>query len=142
MKKPDIAGLITAAMGFLIIIVPNWVLPVCEGMLELADGRHVPMRCFWTARAEIVLGALVLIAGLMVAFLSSAEARRRLHHLVAFLGVAVILTPLYIIPTCMNPDMACNVGTKPALIILGGITLALGLYGSRAARPALTPTVS
>ena len=140
MKKPNIAGLITAAMGFLIIIVPNWVLPVCEGMLELTNGNHVPMRCFWTARAEIVLGALVLIAGLMVAFLSSAEARRRLNHLVAFLGVAVILTPLYIIPTCMNPDMACNVGTKPALIILGGITVALGLYGSRASRPTLTPT--
>jgi hypothetical protein len=32
----------------------------------------------------------------------------------------------------MNPDMACNVGTKPALVILGGLVLIVGLLGSRA----------
>lgn len=140
MKKLDVFGLITAAVGLLIIVTPNWILPVCQGLLELADGKHVPMRCFWTARAEMVMGGLVLLSGLLLAFVGSVEGRRRLNHMVAFLGLAVILIPLYIIPTCMNPDMACNVGTKPALLLLGGITLALGLYGSRVSRPAPTPT--
>lgn len=139
-KKPNVTGLVTAAIGFLIVIVPNWVLPVCEGLLELTNGKHVPMRCFWTARAEMVLGGLVLVSGLLLAFLISTEARQRLNHMVVFLGLAVILTPLYIIPTCMDPDMACNVGTKPALLLLGGITMVLGLYGSRESRPTLTPT--
>ena len=136
MRKPDVTGTLTAAAGLLIVLTPNWLLPVCEGLLELASGKHVPMRCFWTARAEMVMGGLILLAGLMLAFIRSAEGRRRLSHQIAFLGLATILIPLFIIPTCDNPDMACNVGTKPALLLLGGITLALGLFGSRLPRPA------
>jgi hypothetical protein len=139
MKTSKIASLVTAAMGFLIIIVPNWVLPVCDGLLELANGKQVPMRCFWTARAEMTLGGLILIGGLLLTFRSSAETRRRFNQLVTALGLAVILTPLYIIPTCTHPDMACNVGTKPALLLLGAVTLAIGLYASRRVRPTLTP---
>jgi hypothetical protein len=132
MAKVKTSGLIVALIGFLIIVTPNWILPVCEGLLELANGKQVPMRCFWTARSEMVLGGLVLISGLMIAYVNSSEARRRLNHQVVFLGLATILVPLFIIPTCMNPDMACNVGTKPALLLLGGLTMALGLFGSRA----------
>jgi len=140
MRKPNPTGMLTAAAGLLIVLTPNWILPVCEGFLELANGQHVHMRCFWTARAEMVIGGLTLIAGLMLAFIRSAEGRRRLSHQIAFLGLATILIPLFIIPTCDNPDMACNVGTKPALLLLGGITLALGLYGSRAPRPMTAAT--
>jgi hypothetical protein len=134
MNKPNLPGVLTAITGLLIVVTPNWLLPVCQGMLELANGKQVPMRCFWTARAEMIIGGLVLVTGLMVAFFKSPEARRRLNHQVALLGAVTILTPIFIIPTCANPDMACNVGTKPALILLGGITLALGLYGSRSSR--------
>jgi len=88
------------------------------------------MRCNWTARAEWIIGALILISGLLVAFAKSDEARKRLSNQVLFLGLAAILTPIFIIPTCMNPDMACNIGTKPALIILGVVVTGLGLYGS------------
>jgi hypothetical protein len=139
MKKINKFGIIVAFVGILIILAPI-VFPVCQGLLELISGKKVPMRCVWTARAEYMLGALVLISGLMIAFLKNADSRRRLSHIVGFLGAAVILTPLYIIPTCMDPEMSCNVGTKPALIILGGITLILGLVGSRAPKPELPPT--
>jgi hypothetical protein len=137
MKKINTLGIVTAVVGLLIILTPV-ILPVCEGLLELVNGKQVPMRCFWTARAEMIIGALVLIAGLTIAFTKSVEARRRLNLQVVFLGVAAILTPLFIIPTCMNPDMACNIGTKPALIILGVITLGLGLYGSFLPRPSVS----
>lgn len=139
MKTSKIAGLVTTALGFLIIIIPNWVLPVCEGLLELANGQQVPMRCFWTARAEMILGGLILIGGVLLTIRSSGETRRRLNQLVTAVGLAVILTPLYVIPTCTQPDMVCNVGTKPALLLLGAVTLAIGLYGSRRIRPRLTP---
>lgn len=140
MRKPDVIGMLTVATGLLIVLTPNWLLPVCQGLLELASGKQVPMRCFWTARAEMVMGGLILLAGLMLAFIGSAEGRRRLSHQIAFLGLATILIPLFIIPTCDNPDMACNVGTKPALLLLGGITLVLGLYGSRGPRPLIEAT--
>jgi hypothetical protein len=134
MKKTNNSGIVIAVVGLLIIITPV-ILPVCQGLLELTNGKQVPMRCFWTARAEMIIGALVLIVGLTIAFSKSAEARYRLNYQVTFLGLAAILTPLFIIPTCMNPDMACNIGTKPALIILGVITTVMGLYGSFLPRP-------
>lgn len=130
-KRINYIGLAVVIFGVLIILTPI-VFPVCQGLLELVSGKKVPMRCVWTARAEYMLGALTLITGLMITFLKEADSRRRLSHMVGFLGAAVFLTPLYIIPTCMDPEMSCNVGTKPALLILGGITLILGLIGSRA----------
>jgi|SaaInl7_135m_RNA_FD_contig_71_736466_length_535_multi_3_in_0_out_0_1 hypothetical protein len=129
MKKINTFGVVIAVLGVLIILTPI-VFPVCEGLLELVNGKKVPMRCNWTAQAEWIIGALVFISGLLVAFAKSAETRKRLNNQVFFLGLATILTPLFIIPTCMNPDMACNVGTKPALIILGVVVTGLGLYGS------------
>lgn len=130
LKRASTSGIATAVLGFLIVITPI-ILPVCEGLLELASGKQVPMRCHWTARAEMLLGVLIFIIGLMITFLKNPQERRRLHHLVAMLGAATILTPIFIIPTCMNPDMACNLATKPALIILGGVVLLVGMAGSR-----------
>ncbi|MBC8503286.1 MAG: DUF4418 family protein [Chloroflexi bacterium] len=130
MKRFNTSGIIIAVLGLLIVLTPV-VLPVCEGLLELVNGKKIPMRCHWTARAEMIFGALIVVVGLMIAFLKKAGERQRLHHQVALLGLVTILTPLFIIPTCMNPDMSCNVGTKPALIILGGIVLVMGLIGSR-----------
>ena len=130
MKRVSTSGIFTTALGLLIGVTPI-ILPVCEGLLELANGKQVPMRCYWTARAEMLLGVLVMAVGLMITFLKGPKERQRLHHQVALLGAATILTPLFIIPTCMNPDMACNVATKPALIILGSIVLLVGLAGSR-----------
>ena len=133
MKRVSTLGIVTAALGLLIVVTPI-ILPVCEGLLELASGKQVPMRCHWTVRAEMLLGVLVMIVGLMIAFLKNPDQRQRLYHQVALLGAATIMTPIFIIPTCMNPDMACNVATKPALIILGGIVLLVGLAGSRTPR--------
>ncbi len=130
MKRFNTSGIVVAVLGLLIVITPV-VLPVCEGLLELVNGKQIPMRCHWTARAEMIFGVLLIALGLMIAFLKEAGERQRLHHQVALLGLVTVLTPLFIIPTCMNPDMSCNVGTKPALIILGGIVLIMGLIGSR-----------
>jgi hypothetical protein len=132
MKKTNLSGMLAAVTGLLIVITPNWLFPVCAGLLELVNGKHVHMRCHWTARAEMILGGIVFATGLMIAFIQNPKTRQRLNHIVVLLGLATFLTPLYIIPTCANPDMACNVGTKPALLLLGSIAIALGLWGSRA----------
>ena len=140
MKKINLFGIVIAVFGVLIILTPI-IFPVCEGLLELVNGKQVPMRCNWTARAEWIIGALILISGLLVAFAKSDEARKRLNNQVLFLGLATILTPIFIIPTCMNPDMACNIGTKPALIILGVVVTGLGLYGSFLPRTKTEPEI-
>jgi hypothetical protein len=139
MKKIDPVGLGPMGTGLLIALT-HLVFPVCQGLLTLENGKTVPMRCFWTARAEMTLGALLFLTGLVILFTQGSEGRQRLNHLVALLGLAVILTPLVIIPTCANPEMSCNIGTKPAWLISGGLTLLLGLWGSRAPKAELSPS--
>ena len=126
MKKINFDGLINSGLGLLIILTPV-LLPVCQGLLELANGNKVPMRCHWTAQAEMILGGLILIAGLIQHFMTKYDTHS-LNLQMAFMGLAVFFIPLFLIPTCTNPDMACNVGTKPALLILGGITFLTGIY--------------
>ena len=126
MKKINFDGLLNSGLGLLIILTPV-LLPVCQGLLELANGNKVPMRCHWTAQAEMILGGLILIAGLIQLFMTKYDTHS-LNLQVAFMGLAVFFIPLILIPTCTNPDMACNVGTKPALLILGGITFLTGIY--------------
>lgn len=139
MRKPTLLGSLSALGGLLVILVPTVILPVCQGMVETKTGNLIPMRCFWTARAELAVGGLLLLTGLLHAFSRSAETRRTLSGLVLALGVTTILVPTLLIPTCASPDMACNLGTKPALLLLGGITIVLGAagwWGVRRAAPA------
>ncbi len=134
MKKSTLLGSLSALSGLLVILVPTVILPVCEGMVEAKMGKLIPMRCFWTARAEVAVGGLLLLTGLLHAFSRSDETRRNLSGLILALGVTTILVPTLLIPTCMSPDMACNLGTKPALLLLGGITTILGAAGWWGAR--------
>ena len=141
MQKISLAGFGPILGGLLIAATPL-VFPVCEGLLKLENGKTVPMRCFWTARAEMILGALVLLTGAVLLITKSPEGRQRLNHLVALLGLAVILTPLVLIPTCANPEMSCNLGAKPAWLVLGGLTFLYGLWGSRTPKTELALSAS
>jgi dipeptide/tripeptide permease len=134
------------AIGGVLIALTPIVLPVCRELLETKAGTFVPMRCHYTAQAEIAMGILVTIVGaLVLIFASQAETRGALNAVVITLGAVVILIPTFLIGTCKNPEMPCNVGTKPALILLGATTMLLGAIGLwdawRSGKPA-TPAVA
>jgi hypothetical protein len=130
MRASNTLGWFVVLAGLAIFFMPT-LLPVCDGLLELVTGKQIPMRCHWTAQAEMMMGGLVVLNGLMLAFAQQAETKRYLFALTVVLGVVVVLMPIYLIPTCDNPDMACNIGTKPAWMILGGMTIMMGLIGLR-----------
>lgn len=60
----DIHKILMYCLGGLALVILGaihvWA-PVCDGFLELGDGRYVPMRCLYTAKAASVLAILVLI---------------------------------------------------------------------------------
>ncbi len=141
MKTTNKLGWGIALSGLLVAITPTWLLPVCQGLMQLANGKTTPMRCHYTASAELVIGGLAAIIGLMLVFVKEIETYKRLSNLVIVLGAAIVLTPIYILPTCAHPDMACNIGTKPALLLLGGLTILFGLIGSRPEKPEMAAAV-
>lgn len=81
------------------------------------------MACFYTARAALIIGIIIGIIGLAIILANKVSIRRINAALLAVSGLAVVLTPLYLYPTCENQEMFCNQGAKQLLIVLGGTTI-------------------
>ena len=129
--KLSIPAIILIILGFLLIVGPWTFAPVCEvgGMyVKTASGMNLPMPCGWTARAEIGVGALTFLAGALLMFSQSSETKRMIGIFGIALGVLTILFPLYITKMCALADHPCNLVTKPVLVIIGVVVIAVSCW--------------
>ena len=85
------------------------------------------MKCFWSARAEIIAGVPLLALGVLLFFARRKETIRVIGILTTIIGVLTILIPTSLIGTCANTAMVCNTEMKPTLLITGGLTVVLGI---------------
>jgi hypothetical protein len=95
-----------------------------------AESTSVPyrmMKCFWSARAEIIAGVPLIALGILLFFARRKETIRVIGVLTVLLGVLTILIPTQLVGTCANTAMVCNTEMKPSLLVAGGITVALGI---------------
>ncbi len=100
------------------------------GSMDAAASESVPyrmMKCFWSARAEIVAGVPLLALGVLLFFARRKETIRVIGIVTTIIGVLTILIPTTFIGTCANTAMVCNTEMKPALLITGGLTVVLGI---------------
>ena len=126
MKSSDYAAILLVLLGIFIAVSPWTFAPVCEvsgDYAKLANGKTLPMPCGWTARAEIGIGALVVLAGILLYFTKSAEGQRIIGIFGMALGALTILFPLFITRMCALPDHPCNLLTKPVLVVTGVVVL-------------------
>jgi hypothetical protein len=124
-----IAGAAIIVLAVLIAVVPMFTDCDSQGRsLTLANGREIPMKCHWSARAELGLGLPLLALGVMLPASRRKEARRSLGILGATLGALVILVPTILIGVCSNPDMPCLGIMQPSLILMGA--LVVGISGA------------
>ncbi|HSO27020.1 MAG TPA: DUF4418 family protein [Anaerolineales bacterium] len=115
-------------LALVVGVVPQFTDCESQGRhITTADGREIPMKCHWTARAEIALAVPLFAVGSLSAFSDSKRNRRALGFLAAVLGILVALLPTALIGVCGNPDMICNSFMKPFLIFTGGLTAVGGL---------------
>mgnify|MGYP003223607905 CR=1 FL=1 len=98
--------------------------PVCAGMLELANGNMVPMRCTYTAKVELLLALILAVVALVT--------KRPMTVALVLLSLAIVLltfdTPLSI-GVCKSADMACQT-TALWLRIAGGVSAVAALAGA------------
>ncbi|MBI0060716.1 MULTISPECIES: DUF4418 family protein [Gilliamella] len=139
MKNRVVTSVLFIFIGALLILFPLYILPVCP----LPDAQAIPattvagdghihmhstpgkiMKCFWTARAEIGIGSLVIAIGALVLFSRSLFVRMGLSMALACTAVLAAAIPTILIGVCGNEMMRCNMGAKPALILLA-IVLAI-----------------
>ena len=130
-------AIVLIILGVLLAVAPWTFAPVCEvgGMYaQLASGKTLPMPCGWTARAEIGLGVLLVVAGILLAIAKSNETKRIIGIIGAVIGVLAILFPTYITKMCVVAEHPCNLVTKPVLVLLGLAALIVSAYVAYSAR--------
>ncbi|HWQ41246.1 MAG TPA: DUF4418 family protein [Desulfosporosinus sp.] len=130
MKNRLLPGMVIAALGLLIALIPVCIFPTCTKLIETAAGGTVPMKCFWSGRAEIGIGLLILCGGVLIALSRSPFTRIGISLMTALTGILGILVPTLLIGGCEMDMMPCRMTTFPSLTILGGLTVAASLLNA------------
>ena len=126
-----IIAIVLMISALVLIFVPSFYTCAAHGKaIQLPGGASIPMKCLWTARAEIGMGVLLLAVGIFLFISRTLESRRFLSVLVLILGIFVLLLPTTLIGICINPDMPCVVLMKPILLLIGVVTGALGIVAT------------
>jgi len=117
-----IFGVIFFLTGLMVLLVPRFILPVCEYQ------GYNPMACSHTAIAEMFAGIMVMAAAVGLFFSRGSDGLRWLSFVALVAGVSVIWLPVAI-GYCHSDRMPCNYGTVPALRLLGALIILLSLAG-------------
>lgn len=101
-----LAGIQALAAMAAVGAVKIWA-PVCGKLLELTNGRQVPMKCHWAGQATIALAVLLLLVAIMG---MTAKKDFKKFQLIALAG-GVMLFLVYgsLIGVCASETMRCQV---------------------------------
>ncbi len=130
-------GIALAVIAVGLAVVPNFT--DCQshgGMITLANGNQISMKCHWTGVAEIPVGVGLFGAGAMMTFNRRRGALLSLSIMGLIIGAMALAVPSGLIGTCATPTMTCNTVMKPALLSIGSLAVvgsAVGLIMSRKA---------
>ena len=116
--KKYIVGALIVIIGLLVLLAPFGFAHVC---FPKADGSF--MKCHWMGEAVRMLGGLITALGII--FLLSKRSRIGIAFSNIGLGVCLILLQTVVIGTCKTATMHCNVYTKPVILLLAIILIAI-----------------
>jgi acyl-CoA synthetase (AMP-forming)/AMP-acid ligase II len=126
------AALAIVALALVIAVVPQFT--HCKAMTAMskhATGATTmtvtPMRCYWSARAEIGVGVPLALSGVLLFLSRRKESRRFLALLSGTLGAVAMLVPTVLIGVCSSPTARCHTVMRPTLLAAGGLVVALSV---------------
>ena len=123
-----IAAVIIVVLALVIGILPQFTDCQSQGRaIDLQNGKTVPMKCHWTAIAEIGMAVPLLGVGTVMGVTKRKESRRIIAGFGMLLGVFVVLLPTRLIGVCASADMLCNSIMKPTLILSGIVIIAISI---------------
>ncbi len=115
-------ALVVFALG--LAVVPHFTDCYSQGnVLKLANGNTQPMKCHWTAQAEIAVGIPLAAVGVMLPFSRRKGMAAGLSVTGVALGAMALSLPYALIGTCSAPTHICNTAMKPALTALGSVAV-------------------
>ncbi len=126
MKK--ILGVSLIGLALVTGIVPLFTDCLSQGRaLTTTTGMTVPMKCHWTAIAEIGAALLLGLIGIVNIVSKQKETDTALSVMGVATGALVIAFPTFLIGVCANPMMLCNMIMKPTLIGTGSLAIVASL---------------
>ncbi len=118
-------GVSLVVMALVIGIAPLFTDCLSQGLtLKLANGNIAPMKCHWTAIAEIGVAIPLALVGLFNVFSRRKEPDALLGTMGFALGALAVAFPTALIGVCAMPTHLCNMVMKPTLILSGIIAMA------------------
>lgn len=124
-KKIDIVGVIFLAVAVFLITGLFVLFPVCG---PKDDGSF--MRCHWASRA--LLGSGIISAALSVVHLviNDVKAKGAVALVQTFIGIYNIALVTFLIGLCKMETMQCVAVTKPSVIVISIVLIAVGIFGA------------
>lgn len=111
MKNRVISGIVAIVFGGLIALGPQYLFKIC-------GQTHGVTACYWSAQAEIGIGAVFALLGIAIFAISDPRIRIGLSLSAVFNGVLAFAIVHFLIGVCEMPDMDCRLRTLPALDII------------------------
>ncbi len=130
-------------IGLMLIAIALVAVPMftdCQSQGEasqLSTGEMIPMKCHWSAIAEIGVAVPLYVVGAVMTTSRRRHTLSLLSLLAIVLGGLAIAFPTRLIGVCPSPTMLCATTMRPAIIVLGGASIGLsgaGLVLSRTAK--------
>lgn len=108
-----------------------------HGMEQAAEAEHgegfmnpsadMVMKCHWTSRAELGIGSLIALLGVLLIAFQSRQVRLGLSLSLILNGILALLIPTALIGVCDGAHMICRSLALPALSILSGLVVVISI---------------
>lgn len=118
-----LSAAVVAAGVLLIGAVYGWA-GVCTGMLKLATGAEVHMKCFYSGQALVLLGALLVVNGVMMLLTKNLAYGGAIAVVAGIFAIVVVSNSGLGIGICAKV-MACH-DTAAWAKLCGGLAAAAG----------------
>jgi hypothetical protein len=116
MKNRIITGTAAIAGGALVALGPWKLFKICD------QSHHTEATtCYWTGRAAIGIGIMLIVFGITYCFFRSPKTRLGLSIGIVLTVVLLFLTANILIGVCEMPEMACRLRTLPALNVISAL---------------------
>ena len=116
MKNKIINAIFYIITGALLIVGPHTLFKVCDTTEKI-------MKCWWSTRAEIAIGGLIVFSGIIILFLKNKGVLHTINLNNIASGIAAILIPSVLIGGCGKETMPCRSLTFPAIYIIGAAVI-------------------
>ena len=136
-------GILIIVLALTIAIVPIFTDCLANGRSLTTDkGMSVPMKCHWTALAEIGLAVPLVLTGILNITSKRKETLRSLSLVNLVMGALVIMFPTILIGVCAMASMPCNLVEKPLLIMSGILIMGASLVTLFSSRNMIEPAAA